>query len=32
MRPEQRVVFGSVEDARSVGYRPCKICKPLSAA
>jgi O-6-methylguanine DNA methyltransferase len=32
MRPEQRVVFGSVEDARSVGYRPCKICKPQSAA
>jgi O-6-methylguanine DNA methyltransferase len=32
MRPDQRVVFGSVEDARSVGYRPCKICKPPSAA
>ena len=32
MRHDQRVVFGSVEDARSVGYRPCKICKPLSAA
>ena len=27
-RPDQRVVFGSVEDARSVGYRPCKLCRP----
>lgn len=32
MRPSRWVVFGSVEDARSVGYRPCKICKPLSGA
>jgi methylphosphotriester-DNA--protein-cysteine methyltransferase len=22
-----RVVFASVEDARSVGYRPCKVCQ-----
>jgi len=32
MRPDQRVVFGSVDDARSVGYRPCKVCKPPSAS
>ncbi len=32
MRPDHRVVFGSVEDARSVGYRPCKLCKPSAAA
>ena len=31
MRPENRVVFGSVEDARSVGYRPCRVCKPAAA-
>ncbi len=30
MRPENRVVFASVEDARSVGYRPCKVCKPAA--
>lgn len=23
-----RVVFASTKDARSVGYRPCKLCKP----
>lgn len=28
MRPENRVVFASVNDARSVGYRPCKVCRP----
>ncbi len=28
MRPENRVVFASVADARSVGYRPCKVCRP----
>ncbi|HEV8441237.1 MAG TPA: methylated-DNA--[protein]-cysteine S-methyltransferase [Methylomirabilota bacterium] len=28
MRPDNRVVFASVEDACSVGYRPCKVCKP----
>jgi O-6-methylguanine DNA methyltransferase len=32
MRPENRVIFGSVEDARSVGYRPCKVCRPEAAA
>jgi O-6-methylguanine DNA methyltransferase len=31
-RPEERVVFASVEDARSVGYRPCDACAPSSAA
>lgn len=30
MRSENRVVFASVEDARSVGYRPCKVCKPAA--
>jgi len=31
MRPDNRVVFASVEDARSVGYRPCRVCKPAAA-
>ena len=31
MRPDNRVVFASVEDARSIGYRPCKVCKPHAA-
>ena len=31
MRAENRVVFGSVDDARSVGYRPCRVCKPAAA-
>jgi O-6-methylguanine DNA methyltransferase len=30
MRPDNRVVFASVDDARSVGYRPCKVCKPAA--
>lgn len=30
MRPENRVVFASVEDACSVGYRPCKVCRPAA--
>ncbi|HUM14721.1 MAG TPA: methylated-DNA--[protein]-cysteine S-methyltransferase [Candidatus Nitrosotalea sp.] len=30
MRPDSRVVFASVEDARSVGYRPCKLCHPAA--
>lgn len=30
MRLENRVVFASVEDARTVGYRPCKVCKPAA--
>ena len=31
MRPDNRVVFASVDDARSIGYRPCKVCKPQAA-
>lgn len=31
MRPDNRVVFASVKDARSIGYRPCKVCKPQAA-
>jgi len=31
MRPDNRVVFASVEDARSVGYRPCRVCRPAAA-
>ncbi len=27
-RPENRVVFAAVGDARSVGYRPCRLCRP----
>jgi len=30
MRPANRVVFASVSDARSVGYRPCKVCRPAA--
>jgi O-6-methylguanine DNA methyltransferase len=30
MRPDSRVVFASVADARSVGYRPCKVCRPAA--
>jgi O-6-methylguanine DNA methyltransferase len=30
MRPDRRVVFASVDDARSVGYRPCKRCRPAA--
>ena len=30
MRPENRVIFASVEDARSVGYRPCRVCRPAA--
>jgi hypothetical protein len=32
MRPDNRIVFASVDDARSVGYRPCKVCRPSAAA
>jgi O-6-methylguanine DNA methyltransferase len=32
VRPDARIVFASVEDARSVGYRPCDVCAPSSAA
>ena len=31
MRPDNRVVFASVDDARSVGYRPCRVCRPQAA-
>ena len=31
-KPENRVVFASVEDARSVGYRPCQVCRPAKIA
>ena len=32
VRSDERIVFASVEDARSVGYRPCNICTPSSVA
>lgn len=32
IRPENRVVFAAVEDARTVGYRPCRVCRPERAA
>jgi len=32
MREDSRVVFASVEDAREVGYRPCRHCRPEAAA
>ncbi len=31
-RVDRRIVFADVEDARSVGYRPCRICRPEEAA
>jgi methylated-DNA-[protein]-cysteine S-methyltransferase len=30
-RAENRVVFAGVDDARSVGYRPCCVCRPDAA-
>jgi O-6-methylguanine DNA methyltransferase len=30
-RADRRVVFASVADARSVGYRPCRLCQPDAA-
>ena len=30
MRADRRVVFASVDDARAVGYRPCRVCKPAA--
>jgi len=27
MREDRRVVFASVADAKSVGYRPCRVCQ-----
>lgn len=32
IRPENRRVFRSVGDATAEGYRPCKVCNPVSAA
>jgi O-6-methylguanine DNA methyltransferase len=32
MRADHRVIFASVGDARSLGYRPCRICRPAAAA
>jgi O-6-methylguanine DNA methyltransferase len=32
IRPERRVVFASIADARSVGYRPCARCGARAAA
>ena len=32
VREGNRVVFASVEDAASVGYRSCRVCRPSSAA
>jgi len=32
VREANRVVFASVEDAASVGYRPCRVCRPSAAA
>lgn len=31
VKPANRVVFASVADARSVGYRPCRLCRPDAA-
>lgn len=28
VREDRRIVFASVEDAESVGYRPCRACRP----
>lgn len=30
IREDRRVVFASVADARSVGYRPCRACRPAA--
>lgn len=30
MKKENRVFFHSLEDAVLEGYRPCKICKPIT--
>lgn len=32
VRPDRRVVFASLQDARAVGYRPCRVCRPTRAA
>ncbi|MBV9120443.1 MAG: methylated-DNA--[protein]-cysteine S-methyltransferase [Chloroflexi bacterium] len=31
MMPRHRVQFGSERQARSAGYRPCKVCRPAAA-
>jgi methylphosphotriester-DNA--protein-cysteine methyltransferase len=28
IKPNNRVVFDSVKEAKSYGYIPCKVCKP----
>jgi O-6-methylguanine DNA methyltransferase len=30
--PSHEMHFGSLEDVRRAGYRPCKICRPVAAA
>lgn len=30
-RADRHVTFASIEDARSVGYRPCRLCRPDAA-
>lgn len=30
-RPDHEVTFRSAEDALSAGYRPCRVCRPLTA-
>jgi methylated-DNA-[protein]-cysteine S-methyltransferase len=32
IQERHRIVFASVPDARSVGYRPCLVCRPPAAA
>jgi O-6-methylguanine DNA methyltransferase len=32
MRPANRIVFASVGDARALGYRACRTCRPAAAA
>lgn len=32
VREDRRVVFASVADAASVGYRPCRVCRPARTA
>ncbi len=28
MKPESHIYFGSEQEARAAGYRPCKVCRP----
>ena len=28
IKPENRIIFNSIEEAKSRGYSPCKVCKP----